>query len=48
MEFEYHVAGVITNGDVWVRGEVIKELLTGAFGCVGGSGLGRREFAEGG
>ena len=48
MEFEYHVTGVITDGAIWMRGAVIKELLAGAFGCFGGCGLGRREFAEGG
>ena len=47
MEFEYHVAGVIMDGAIWVRGTVIKELLTGTFGCVSCCGLGRREFTEG-
>ena len=47
MEFEDHVAGLVTYGAIGVRGAVIKELLAGAFGCVGCGGLGRREFAEG-
>ena len=47
VEFEDHVAGVVTYGAVGVRGAVVKELLAGAFGCIGCRGLGRGEFAEG-
>ena len=47
MEFEDHVAGVIADGAVRVRCTVIKELLAGAFCCLGGCGLGGRELAEG-
>ena len=47
VEFEDHVAGLITYGAIGVRSTVIEDLLAGSFGCVCCRGLGRREFAEG-
>jgi hypothetical protein len=48
MSAEYHVADAICGAVVWVRGQVVKELVHGNIGGFSGCGLLRTQGAEGG
>ncbi len=45
---ENHVAGMICSAVVWVRGQVVKELVHGNIGDFSGCGLVGTQGAEGG
>jgi hypothetical protein len=45
---ENHVAGMICGAVIWVRGQVVKELVHGNIGGFSGCGLLRAQGAEGG
>jgi hypothetical protein len=48
MSAENHVAGAICGAVVWVRGQVVKELVLGNIGGFSGCGLLEAQGAEGG
>ncbi len=48
MSAENHVAGVICGSDIWVRGQVVEELVHGNICGFSGCGLLGAQGAEGG